>query len=305
MEKFETTILGCGSATPSTKHLTSSQVVNVREKLFMIDCGEGTQTQLRRSKIAFGRINHIFISHTHGDHCFGLPGMISSFGLLDRTAPLFIHGPASMEKMLRAQIEFYCPNLEYPLNYIPYQSDKATVIYEDRSLTIETIPLLHRVPTSGFLFRERPLPDHLNREMANYYRVPIYEYNRIKNGADFITSDGRVIPHNILTTPATPPRSYAYCCDTGYNPSMIEQIKGVDTIYHDCTYSHEDVDKAKRYLHSTSVQAATIAAAAECRQLILGHFSARYNDEEILLNEAQAIFPNTLLANENSTFTIG
>jgi len=304
MEKFEITILGCGSATPSPKHYTSSQVVEIRGKLFMVDCGEGTQIQLRRSRVAFARINHIFISHLHGDHCFGLLGMISSFGLLGRTAPLYIHAPEDLGPILRMEMDFYCRDLEFQVEFQGFDPAATAVIYDDRSLSVTTFPLKHRVPCAGFLFREKATADHLDRAAADFYGVPRWDYARIKEGGDFTTSDGTVIPHDRLTTPSEPARSYAYCCDTAYNPSMIPVIKGADMIYHDCTYSGEDADRAKKHFHSTASDAARTAMEAQAGKLMLGHFSARYNDESILLKEAQQIFPNTILAKENLTESI-
>ena len=304
MEKFSVTILGCGSATPSPKHYTSSQVVDIRGKLFMVDCGEGTQIQLRRSRVAFARINHIFISHLHGDHCFGLLGMVSTFGLLGRTAPLFIHAPEQLWSILEKEIDFYYHDLEFKIEFQGFDPDKTTVVYDDRSLTVTAFPLKHRVPCCGFLFREKPTSDHLDRQAADFYGVPQWDYNRIKEGGDFTTPDGTVIPHSRLTKPADPGRSYAYCCDTAYNPSMIPLIKGVDLMYHDCTYADEDAERAKKHFHSTSVDAARTAVEAGAHRLVLGHFSARYNDESILLDQAVAIFPQTVLAKENLTITI-
>jgi len=304
MEKFEVTILGCGSATPSPKHYTSSQVVDIRGKLFMVDCGEGTQIQLRRSRVAFARINHIFISHLHGDHCFGLLGMVSTFGLLGRTAPLFIHAPGQLWSILEKELAFYYPDLEYKVEFLGFDPAKTTVVYDDRSLTVTAFPLKHRIPCAGFLFQEKATSDHLDREAADFYGVPQWDYIRIKEGGDFTTKDGTVIPHSRLTTPADPGRSYAYCCDTAYNPAMIPIIKGVNMMYHDCTYAADDADRAKKHFHSTSVDAARSAMEAGAQRLILGHFSARYSDESILLNEAAAIFPNTVLAKENLTVSI-
>ena len=304
MEKFEVTILGCGSATPSPKHYTSSQVVEVRGKLFMVDCGEGTQIQLRRSRVAFARINHIFISHIHGDHCFGLLGMVSSFGLLGRTAPLFIHAPQELSAMFMQEMAFYCRDLEFQVEFQGYDPAITSVVYDDRSVKVTAFPLRHRVPCAGFLFQEKTTSDHLDREAADFYGVPQWDYNRIKDGGDFITADGQLIPHSRLTKPAEPGRSYAYCCDTAYNPSMIPVIKGADLMYHDCTYSDQDSDRAKKHFHSTSSDAAKTAVEAEAGKLILGHFSARYPDETILLQEASKIFPNTVLAQENLTITI-
>lgn len=304
MEKFEVTILGCGSATPSPKHFTSSQTVEIRGKLFMVDCGEGTQIQLRRSHVAFGRINHIFISHLHGDHCFGLLGMISTFGLLGRTAPLFIHAPQELWSIFEKELAFYYPDLEFKVEFLGFDPGQQTVVYQDRSLTVTAFPLKHRVPCAGFLFQEKPTADHLDRAAADYYGVPQWDYNRIKEGGDFTTPDGELIPHSRLTKPAEAVRSYAYCCDTAYNPSMIPIIKGASMIYHDCTYSSQDAERAKKHFHSTSADAARTAVQAQAGKLVLGHFSARYTDETILLEEAQDIFPNTILAKENLTISI-
>ncbi|MCQ2074360.1 MAG: ribonuclease Z [Bacteroidaceae bacterium] len=304
MEKFEVTILGCGSATPSHRHYTSSQVVNIREKLFMVDCGEGTQIQIRRSRIAFAKINHILISHLHGDHCFGLIGMLSSFGLLGRTAPLYIHAPADMWNILEKELAFYCSELEFEVVFQGFDPAVIQTIYEDRSVRIDTIPLKHRIPCAGFLFLEKPVADHLNREMADFYKVPQWDFGRIKDGGDFTMPDGTVIPHSRLTYPADPPRSYAYCCDTEYNPEMINQLKGVNLIYHDCTYSVNDVERARLHHHSTAVEAAKTALAAGASHLALGHFSARYDDESILLREAQEIFPDTVLSKEGLTIPV-
>lgn len=304
MEKFSVTILGCGSATPSPKHYTSSQVVEMRGKLFMIDCGEGTQIQLRRSRVAFARINHIFISHLHGDHCFGLLGMISSFALLGRTSPLYIHAPQELWTILEPELAFYCKDIEFNVEFQGFDPSAASVIYEDRSLTVTTIPLKHRVPCAGFLFREKPTADHLDRAAADFYGVPQWDYARIKNGGDFTTSDGTVIPHDRLTKPAGTVRSYAYCCDTAFNPSMFQQISGVSAIYHDCTYRQDDADRAEKHFHSTTADAARSALEAGAGKLILGHFSARYTDENMLLEEACSIFPATVLAKENLTVDI-
>lgn len=304
MEKFSVTILGCGSATPSPKHYTSSQVVEMRGKLFMIDCGEGTQIQLRRSRVAFARINHIFISHLHGDHCFGLLGMISSFALLGRTSPLYIHAPQELWTILEPELAFYCKDIEFNVEFQGFVPSAVSVIYEDRSLTVSTIPLKHRVPCAGFLFREKPTADHLDRAAADFYGVPQWDYARIKNGGDFTTSDGTVIPHDRLTKPAGTVRSYAYCCDTAFNPSMFQQISGVSAIYHDCTYRQDDADRAEKHFHSTTADAARSALETGAGKLILGHFSARYTDENMLLEEACSIFPATVLAKENLTVDI-
>ena len=304
MEKFEVNILGCGSALPTTRHFSSSQVVNIREKLFMVDCGEGAQLQLRRSKLKFTRLNHIFISHLHGDHCFGLMGLISTFGLLGRTASLHIYSHKELERLLAPQLEFFCKGMTYEVVFHPIDPAKAEVIYDDRSVSVSTIPLKHRIPTCGFLFQEKPTPNHIIRDMVDFYRIPVFELNRIKNGEDYITPEGVVVPNHRLTTPSAAPRSYAYCSDTICQTSIIPQIKGVDLLFHEGTFAQCDAARAKETFHTTAMQAAQIAVEAEAKQLVIGHFSARYEDESILLKEAQTLFPNTLLAKENLRITL-
>ena len=304
MEKFEVNILGCGSALPTTRHFASSQVVNIREKLFMIDCGEGAQLQLRRSKLKFTRLNHIFISHLHGDHCFGLMGLISTFGLLGRTADLHIYAHEDLERLLTPHLEFFCKGMTYDVIFHSIDPTKEAIIYDDRSVSISTIPLKHRIPTCGFLFQEKKTPNHIIRDMVDFYQIPVFELNRIKNGEDYITPEGVVVPNNRLTTPSAPARSYAYCSDTAYQRSIIPQIKGVDLLFHESTFAQSDAARAKETFHTTASQAAEIARDAEAKQLVIGHFSARYEDESILLKEAQAIYPNTLLAKENQKIII-
>ena len=298
MEKFELHILGCGSALPTTRHFPTSQVVNMRDKLFMIDCGEGAQLQFRKSHLKFSRLNHIFISHLHGDHCFGLLGLISTLNLLGRTAELHIHSPKGLEALLTPMLEFFNRQMTYQVLFHEFDTKEAALIYEDRSLTVTTIPLRHRMPCCGFLFAEKPSPNHIIREMVDFYQVPVYELNRIKNGADYVTPEGENVPNSRLTTPAEPPRSYAYCSDTIYIPSIVEQIKGVDLLFHEATFVDEDAPRAKETFHTTASQAAELAKNAGVKKLLIGHFSARYEDESALLQEASTIFPDTQLAKE-------
>ena len=299
MEKFEVNILGCGSALPTTRHFASSQVLNIREKLFMIDCGEGTQLQLRRSKLKFSRLNHIFISHLHGDHCFGLIGLLSTFDLLGRTAAMHIYAHPDFEPILNMQLDYFCKKMDYEVVFHPINPSKIEIIYEDRSVSVTTIPLRHRIPTCGFLFSEKKTPDHIKRDMIDYYGIPTCDINRIKNGEDYVLADGTVIPNNWLTAPSSSPRKYAYCSDTLYHREIIEQVKGVDLLYHEATFADSDRPKAEMTFHTTALQAATIAKDAGVKQLVIGHFSARYEEEDILLREAQSVFPNTVLAIEN------
>ena len=298
MEKFELHILGCGSALPTTRHFPTSQIVNVRDKLFMIDCGEGAQLQFRKSHLKFSRLNHIFISHLHGDHCFGLLGLISTLNLLGRTAELHIHSPKGLETLLTPMLDFFNRQMTYKILFHEFDTKEPMQIYEDRSLTVTTIPLRHRMPCCGFLFAEKRRPNHIIREMVDFYQVPVYELNRIKNGADYVTPEGKTVSNNLLTRPSAPSRSYAYCSDTIYLSSIVEQIKGVDLLFHEATFANEDAPRAKETFHTTAAQAAEIARKAEVKKLLIGHFSARYEDENVLLQEASAIFPDTQLAKE-------
>ena len=304
MEPFKVHILGCGSALPTLQHNASSQIVELREKLFMIDCGEGTQMQLRRSRIHFSKIIAVFISHLHGDHCFGLPGMISTFGMTGRTAPLHIYAPAAFEPILDQTLSFFCQGLEFKVVFHAVDTTQNKVVYEDRSLTVETIPLQHRIDCCGYLFREKPILPHIRRDMIDFYKIPISQINNIKAGADWVTAEGEVIANSRLTTPAEPARSYAYCSDTRYIKTLHELVKGVSTLYHESTYSAEDAERARLYWHSTSQDAAKVARDASVGKLLLGHFSARYNNESQLLEEAKEIFPNSYLTREGATFDI-
>ena len=304
MEPFKVHILGCGSALPTLQHNASSQIVELREKLFMIDCGEGIQIQLRRSRIHFSKIIAVFISHLHGDHCFGLPGMISTFGMTGRTAPLHIYAPAAFEPILEQTLSFFCQGLEFKVVFHAVDTTQNKVVYEDRSLTVETIPLQHRIDCCGYLFREKPILPHIRRDMIDFYNIPISQINNIKAGADWVTAEGEVVANSRLTTPAEPARSYAYCSDTRYIKTLHELVKGVSTLYHESTYSAEDAERARLYWHSTSQDAAKVARDASVGKLLLGHFSARYNNESQLLDEAKEIFPNSYLTREGAIFDI-
>lgn len=304
MEIFRTYILGCGSALPTLHHYASSQVVLIREKMFMIDCGEGTQMQLRRSKIRFTKINSVFISHLHGDHCFGLMGLISTFGMLGRTAPLHIYAPSDFGQILNNMLDVFCKGLDYEVVFHPLDTKLYQTIYEDRSLTVKTIPLRHRVPCCGFLFEEKPTLPHIKRDMVDFYHVPTYALQGIKEGNDWITEEGKTVKSELLTTPADPVRSYAYCSDTMYIPELYKMIPHVSTLYHESTYASDNEKRASQYFHSTSIQAATVAKNANAGKLLLGHYSARYDNEQLLLDEARSIFPNTFLSEENKAFDI-
>lgn len=304
MEPFRIHILGCGSALPTLRHNPSSQVVEVRGKMFMIDCGEGTQLQLRRVKVRFTKVGAVFISHLHGDHCFGLIGMISTFGMLGRTADLHIYAYKDLEDILQREISYFCKDLEYKVVFHAIDPSRQQVVYEDRSVQVETVPLQHRVPCCGFIFREKPTLPHIRRDMIDCYEIPVSQINNIKNGADWTTPDGVVVPNARLVEPADAPRSYAYCSDTHYYPGLAERVRGVDTLYHEATYDASCEARAQLYHHSTARQAAVVARDAGVRQLVIGHFSARYDEEDLLLDEARAVFPATVLASEGKVIDV-
>ena len=304
MEPFRVHILGCGSALPTLHHNASAQVVEIRGKLFLVDCGEGTQVQLRRSRLRFTKISAVFITHLHGDHCFGLIGMLSTFGLLGRTARLAIYAPAALEDMLKQQMQLFCHDFDYEVDFHAVDTSQQQVIYEDRSLTVETIPLEHRMPCCGYLFREKPSLPHIRRDMIDFYGIPTSQINNIKAGADWTTPDGEVVSNERLVEPAEPARTYAYCSDTRYIPTLPARIKGVSTLYHESTYGEDNLLMAQKYYHSTARQAALVAREAGVGQLLLGHYSSRYEDEQVLLREAQNVFENTYLTDENKIFDV-
>ena len=304
MEPFRVHILGCGSALPTLRHSASSQVVEVRDKLLMLDCAEGTQMQLRRCKVRFTKLSHVFITHLHGDHCFGLIGMISTFGLLGRTAKLHVHAPRELESILDSQIRFFTHDLGFEVVFHSVDTQNSDIIYEDKSIVVETIPLQHRMPTCGYLIREKQGLPHIRREMIDFYKVPTSQINNIKNGADWITPEGEIISNARLVKPAEPARCYAYCSDTRYIPLLHQQLKGVTTLYHESTYGEDNIKQAEKYYHSTARQAAMVARDAGVEKLLLGHYSSRYGDETILLDEAKKIFKNTFLTNEMDVFDV-
>lgn len=304
MEIFNVHILGCGSALPTLLHSASCQVVEIRGKFFMVDCGECAQIQLRKSHVNFMKIDAILISHLHGDHCFGLIGLISTFGMLGRTAPLYIYAPKEYENLFKAQMNFFCKGLTFDVVFNGVDTTANTVIYDDRSLTIESIPLDHRISCCGFLFKEKQTLAHIKRDMIDFYNIPHYKINAIKQGEDWVTEDGEVVPNARLTFPADPARSYAYCSDTKYLPELHKMIKDVTLLYHESTYANEHADYGEKYFHSTAEQAAMVARDANAKQLLLGHYSSRYTNETILLDEAKKVFPNSILSNEGMIVSI-
>ncbi len=304
MEPFKIHILGCGSALPTLRHYASSQVVEVRDKVLMLDCAEGTQMQLRKSRVRFTKLSHVFITHLHGDHCFGLIGMISTFGLLGRTARLHIHAPEALGPELDRQIRFFTHDLGFEVVFYPVDTTKRQTVYEDKSITVESIPLEHRVPCCGYLIKEKQTLPHIRREMMDCYHIPVSQVGNIKNGADWITADEELVPNSRLVYPADRPRSYAYISDTRYMHHLHEQLKGVDTLYHESTYGDDHLLQSEKYFHSTARQAAKVAQDAGVGRLLLGHYSSRYEDEQLLLKEAKEVFENAFLTNEMDVFEL-
>ncbi|MDH6307032.1 ribonuclease Z [Parabacteroides sp. PF5-5] len=304
MADFDVSILGCGSALPTTRHLATSQIINLRDKLYMIDCGEGTQVQMRRMRIKFSRLNHIFISHLHGDHCFGLPGLISTFGMLGRTGDLFIHGPKEIEAYLQPLLNQFCKGISFQVKFNLINTYKHELVMEDRSLKVYSIPLNHRIPTCGYLFVEKQKEAHLIKEMVDFYQIPVKQLRGIKQGEDYITPEGEVIPNKRLTRPATPAKRYAFCSDTAYSPEIIPIIKDIDLLYHEATFLETEIARARETYHSTAREAAEIARLANVKRLLIGHFSARYEDDKLMLEEAKQLFPETLLANEGLVLSV-
>jgi ribonuclease Z len=301
---FSVTILGSNSAIPTLKRNPTSQLLNHNERLFLIDCAEGTQIQLRRSHIRMQRINHIFISHLHGDHFFGLIGLISSMHLLGRTKELHLFGPPQLEDIIDIQLNASQTELNYPLIFHPINPDANEIIYEDDKLIISTIPLNHRIPTCGFLFKEKKGKRRIRKQMVKDMNIPVDEIVKIKDGADFTNTEGTTYKNAEITDQPNAPRSYAYCSDTAYHEAIIPIIRNVTLLYHEATFMQEKADVAAEKFHSTAIEAATIAKKAKAEKLIIGHFSNRYENVNQLLEEAVTVFPNTDTARDGQTYDV-
>ena len=305
MGKFEINILGCGAAVPTVRHMTTAQLVNIHDKIFLVDCGEGTQTQIWKSGIKVTNMNHIFISHAHGDHFFGLVPLLSSMRLmLERTSAVHVYIPDGLKESIECMLNTWC-NISFPVIIHTHDGKSRIVLYDDDELTVETIPLRHTVPCSGFLFREKPKRPVLLPEKCLSYGISVRDFKRIKNGEDFVLSDGTVVPNSELTVPSPfVPRSYAFCSDTAYSPEIVAQIGGVDLLYHEATFTADEETLAAKTLHSTTIQAAEIAKAAHVGKLIIGHYSVRYDGEHQHENEARQVFPNSVACQEGMTFQV-
>ena len=304
MQNFELTILGCSSATPTSKRNPTAQLLNIAERFFLIDCGEGTQIQLRKFKIKFQRISNIFISHLHGDHYLGLPGLLSSMHLLGRTEDVHLYCPQELQEIIEVQYKHSQTFLNFNIIYHPHKYINNDLIFEDEKVEVRSIILNHRIPCCGFIFYERPLLANISKEVIAYYKIPFHQILNIKKGGDFTSESGELIPNEKLITKKLTPRKYSYCSDTCYDERIIEYIKHSDLLYHEATFLSNMEERAKETFHSTALQAATIADKSEVKLLMIGHFSARYKDLEPLLEEAQTVFKNTVLAVEGESTVI-
>ncbi len=291
-------ILGCYAATPRSFTNPSAQVLEMKNELFLIDCGEGTQVQLRKNKIRFSKIKHIFISHLHGDHCYGLVGLISTFRLLNRENELHVYGPKGIKEIITLQLKLSNSWTNYPLYFHELESKEAQIIYEDEKLSVETIPLVHRVYTNGFLFKEKPGDRKLLIDKAIEYNIDVALYRSLKKGKDVRSELGELVPNHLVTANPEPPKSYAYCSDTAFNPKMIPQISGTTVLYHESTFLEDKAELAFPTKHSTAKEAAQIAKEAGVGKLILGHYSTRYTDINLFKEEATSIFKKVDLADD-------
>ena len=304
MTKFQITILGCGSAMPTTLHNPPSQLVDINDKLFLIDCGEGTQLQMRKYKANMSKLHSLFISHLHGDHIFGLPGLLSTLSMLGRTAELNIYAHKEIDFLLSPLLTYMGPHLSFKINQFPLNADHQELLFENKSIKVISFPLKHNIATNGFLFEQKETPRHIIREMIDFYHIPVRQIQEIKNGADFLTTEGNLIPNEQLTYPGNPARRYAYCSDTAYAPEIIPYIEKVDLLYHEATFAESEIARAKETFHSTARQAAEIAREAKVKKLVIGHYSSRYNELGTLLQEAVAVFPETELADEGKILSL-
>ena len=301
---FSVTILGSSSALPTANRFPSAHVINSHERLFLVDCAEGTQIQLRRYHQKMNRINHIFLSHLHGDHVLGVFGLISTFNLLGRTTPLNIYAHPDFEEILNTNVRFFNDKMSFSLQFHALNCSIVETIYEDKHLTVSTLPLRHRMPTVGFLFKEKQQLPNVRKNLISRYSIGLADIVRIKNGEDFIADSGDVIPNSELTFQSHIPRSYAYCSDTFYSERLVGLVKDVDLLYHEATFLSKDINLAKQTGHSTAAQAATVAQKANVEKLIIGHFSSRYKNALQHEVEAREIFSNTFAVEDGQVYEI-
>lgn len=295
---FTVTILGSGAAIPTYERNPTAHIVEVRKHMLLLDCGEGTQMQLRKSGFKIQKISHIFISHLHGDHYFGLIGLLNTMHLLGRSQPLHLYGIQPLIQLIDLQLEFSGTILAYPLVFHPFETEYTSVILDDSEITVSTIPLNHRVPTCGFLISEKPEKRRILKEFITKVKVPFQFFDRIKEGEDYTDDEGLVHPNRLITEDPPLTRSYAYCTDTAYHEPIIPLIKDCNLLYHEATFMDDKAEDAHLKFHSTAREAATIALKANVKKLLIGHYSARYKEVESLLAEARQVFPNTILGQD-------
>jgi ribonuclease Z len=299
------TILGSSSALPTSERYPSAHVLNAHERLFLIDCGEGTQMQLRKNRIRFSKINHIFISHLHGDHVFGLYGLLSTFSLMGRKAPIHLYAPENFNNILYTHLNDFDIHLSYEIEFIPLMGNNPVQILDDKYITVTSLPLHHRVPAFGFLFREKPSERNIIKEKIEQYKIPAVRIRAIKKGEDFITSDGIIVKNEEITVPPPIPLSFAYCSDTKYFKRLASFVKGVTLLYHEATFDKSLAKLAAATGHSTTLDAAKTAEKAGVGSLVIGHFSARYKNISFLIDEARTLFPATFAAIDGKSFEVG
>ncbi len=304
MTKFSVLILGNASASPTLQRNHTAQLINIDQQYFLMDCGEGTQLRLREHKIKLQRINHIFISHLHGDHCLGVMGLLQTMHLLGRQSRLNIYCCGDIEEIINVHLKHSKGNLTYPIVYHKVDSEKQTLVYQDNKVKISSIPLKHKIPCTGYLFQEKPKPRKINADAIKQYQIPKFEIQHIKQGKDYQLEDGTLIKNGLLTSDAPESFSYAFCSDTAYYKEIVNYVKGVDLLYHEATFAEEHKERALKTLHSTAKQAATIAKQANVNQLIIGHFSNRYANLEVLLHEAKTVFEKTKIAEQGAIFEL-
>ncbi|MGL2993307.1 ribonuclease Z [Flavobacterium sp. TSSA_36] len=298
------TVLGCYAATPRTFTNPTAQLLEIKNRYFLIDCGEGTQVQLRKNKVKFTKISHIFISHLHGDHFYGLIGLISSFSLLSRVTDLHIYGPKGLKEIIQLQLKLSHSWTNYEIHFHELDSKESELIFEDEKVSVHTIPLKHRVYTNGFLFKEKEGDRKLNIDAIQELAIDICYYKKIKKGGNITLEDGQVIQNEQLTFPGEPTKSYAFCSDTVYTESLIPLVEGVDLLYHETTFLESESKLATKTMHSTAIQAATIASKANVKSLLLGHYSTRYKSIALFKEEALTVFSNVQLADDGAIFEI-
>lgn len=303
MSEFNVHILGCGSAKPTVRHQPSCTVIEHKNTLYMVDCGEGSQRQFQRQRLKFSKLRHIFLTHLHGDHVLGLPGLLSSLSLGGTGGKITVHTFAEGEKILRQILDFFAHDMSYELEFNIIKPEDA-VILETSSLTVRTVKLKHRIPAVGYIFEEKPKMRHIRRDMIDFHGVPTYKINEIKGGADFVKEDGTVVPNSVLTSDADKSLSYAHMSDTIYMPELAAKIGPVDLLFHEATYLERNAAEAKERFHSTATQAAMVARDAGVKRLLVGHYSSRYKDETEFQREAEEVFAPTLLANEGKIIEI-